>query len=309
MMDYDMILTLLEKAYETDDEEETERLLRQILEIDEYNPEALILLSDLTDDPEERLFCLERAWEMLEEEMQDSTIPDDVDFLEDNFGILYVTGLLRLAFAYFSEGRNDEALELAQILVEYDPNRTTPSATLFYRLLLENKEYGRIIEESLKKPEPFPAMLHSLAIATFKLSGPGDRAYKALWSAISSDPAASFYMLGYLEEPDDDADPEMIESFNLAMLFEDAWLSQTDTSLSNWLASAIILLGLAASVFPLDTVENMMILADALDIADSVEDVIIKLEARSDWGVLTGEERLVAALELISSGRYLPDRS
>ncbi len=302
----DRINALLDEAYASDDAETIEKLVKKVLDLDEDNPEALILLSDVTEDFGGKIPMLEHARRILEEELQEYEFPEDECCLDDEVVALYVSALVRLAFAYFSEGRNDEALALSRIVTEYDPERETPGKTLLYRLLLEKKEYGRIIEESLKEPEPFPAMLHSLAIATYKLSGAGDRAYKALWSAFAADPDAPFYMLGYLDEPEEDADEETIESFNLAMLYEDAWLSADDTPLANWLASAAILLGLAASIFPHEDMDNMLVLADALGIADHVEDVLIKLESGRDWGVLSARERMVAAIKFISDGRFIP---
>ncbi len=303
----DRINALLDEAYSSDDAETIERLVKKVLDLDEDNPEALILLSDVTEDFGGKIPMLEHARRVLEEELQEYEFPDDeCCYLDDELGALYVSALVRLAFAYFSEGRNDEALALSRIVAEYDPERETPGKTLLYRLLLEKKEYGKIIEESLKELETFPAMLHSLAIATFKLSGAGERAYKALWSAFAADPDAPFYMLGYLDEPEEDADDETIESFNLAMLYEDAWLSPEDTPLANWLASAAILLGLAASIFPHEDIDNMLVLADALGIADHVEDVLIKLESGRDWGGLSDRERMVSAIKFISGGLFIP---
>ena len=309
MNNADRIEALLDEAYTTDDPEKMERLARQVLKLDKENVEALVLLADVTEDSVEKISLLEKACRFLEKELEDEPIPEGEAFLDDELGMLYVAALQRLGFSYFSEGRNENALETAQIIMEYDPEQQTLGKTLFYRILLEMKEYGRVLEESLKEREPFPAMLHSRAIAAFKLSGAGIPAYRSLWEAFMADPDVPFYILGYHEEPEDDAEDEALESYSLAMLFEDAWLIDGDMQLANWLAGATILLGLAASLFPSENTEKMLVLADALGIADAAEDVMVKLESREDWGVLSKTERVKTSLKLLSEGKYLPMES
>ncbi|HRX27240.1 MAG TPA: hypothetical protein P5219_10515, partial [Aminivibrio sp.] len=67
-----------------------------------------------------------------------------------------------------------------------------------------------------------------------------------------------------------------------------------------------ILLGPTASLFPGETADKMLILADALEIADHTEEAMVKAESREDWGVLSREERIAAALKILSEGSYLP---
>ncbi len=50
----------------------------------------------------------------------------------------------------------------------------------------------------------------------------------------------------------------------------------------------------------------MMVLADALDIADSVEEALVQVEGRPEWATLSKEEKIVEALSLFSRGVYLP---
>ena len=51
---------LLERAYESEDVEEVEELVREALELDPENPEVLLLQADLTEDDEARLPVLLR---------------------------------------------------------------------------------------------------------------------------------------------------------------------------------------------------------------------------------------------------------
>lgn len=301
----DRIEALLDEAYNTDDPETMERLARQVLKLDKENVEALVLLADVTEDSVEKIAFLEQACRILEKAMEADPVPPGEAFLDDDRGMLYVAALQRLGFSYFSEGENQKALEMARVIMEYDPEQQTLGKTLFYRILLEMHEFGRVLEESLKEQEPFPAMLHSRAIAAFKISGAGMPAYRALWEAFSADPDVPFHILGYYDEPTDDADEEELESYSLAMLFEDAWLTDGDIHLANWLAGGTILLGLAASLFSSENTEKMLVLADALGIADAAEDIMVKLESRTDWGVLSREERIKTSLKLLSEGRFL----
>lgn len=303
MENTDRIEELLDEAYTTDDPEEMERLARQVLKYDEDNVEALILLADVTEDSMEKIVLLQKACLFLEKALEEEPIPEGESFLDDDLGMLYIAALQRLGFSYFSEGENGKALEMAHAIMECDPEQQTLGRTLFYRILLDTKEYSKILEESLKESVPFPAMQHSRAIAAFKLSGTGMPAYRALWEAFAADPDVPFHILGYYDEPEDTVDDEdELESYSLAMLFEDAWLADGDTELANWLAGGTILLGLAASLFPPENTEKMLVLADALGIADVAEDIMVKLESREDWGILSKTERVTAALKLLMEG-------
>ena len=106
----DRINALLDEAYALDDAETIEKLVKKVLDLDEDNPEALILLSDVTEDFGGKIPMLEHARRILEEELQEYEFPEDECCLDDEVVALYVSALVRLAFAYFSEGRNDEAL-------------------------------------------------------------------------------------------------------------------------------------------------------------------------------------------------------
>ena len=53
----------------------------------------------------------------------------------------------------------------------------------------------------------------------------------------------------------------------------------------------------------------MLVLADALGLADAAEDIMVKLESRQDWNVLSKQEKVKEALKLLSEGKYLPLKS
>ncbi|MBP9028017.1 MAG: hypothetical protein KBF46_02120 [Aminivibrio sp.] len=294
---------LLDEAYSTDDTGEMERLAREVLELDENNVEALILLADTLEYSQEKIAVLEQARNALAEEMENIRLVSGESLLEDDSGMLYIAVMQRLGFALFSEGKNEEALAIAREIDRYDPERETLGRTLLYRVLLEMGKDAEILEETLREKEASPAMAHSKAIASFRLSGAGRTSYRALWEAFAAGPDIPFYILGYFDEPEDGTEEEE-EEYNFALLFEDIWSSENE--LIKWLTRGTILLGLTASLFPRETADKMLILADALDIADHSEEAMVKAESREGWGVLSREERIAAALKIISEGTYLP---
>lgn len=303
MKNTDRIEMLLDEAYTTDDVQEMERLAREVLKLGEDNVEALILLADAIEYSDEKIELLEKAKKALTEEVENLRITDGESFLDDDAGMLYVAVLQRLGFALFSEGKNEEALEISKEIQRYDPERETLARTLYYRVLLEMKKDGEILEETLKDEEKTPAMMHSRAIAAFRISGPCRAAYNALWDAFAIGPDIPFYILGYYDAPVDESE-EVEEDYNFALLFEDIWSSCTE--LINWLASATILLGLTASLFTSEHMEKMMILADALGIAEFAENAMVKMESREDWGLLSQKEKIIASIALFSEFEFLP---
>jgi len=302
----DKIERLLDQAYDSDDPEIVRRLAERVLKLDPTNMEGMILLSDVTDDPERKITLLALVKRMLKVCIGEDEQDAGQEFIYSETGMLYVSVLLRLAFALFSEGFLGKALDESQEAMSYDADEVTPAKILFYRILLEMKEYRRVLEEGMKETDPSAGTLYAIAIATFKLFGAGHRAYDALWAAIDADPEVPFYIMGYLDEPEDDADDDIIETFNMSMLYEDAWLSGDDIKLGNWLASATILLGLTLSLFAGEEEEKMLVLADALGVGGQVEDIMVNLESRDDWRLLSEMERWSTAIKLLSEGSYLP---
>ncbi|MDD3514249.1 hypothetical protein [Aminivibrio sp.] len=300
---FDHIEELLDEAYSTDDPDEMERLAREVLALDENNVEALILLADTLEYSRKKIDVLEKARNSLAGEIENMRLVSGENLLEDEIGMLYMAVMQRLGFALFSEGQNEEALAIAREIDGYDPERETLGRTLLYRVLLEMGKDAEILEETLREKESSPAMAHSKAIASFRLSGAGRTSYRALWEAFSAGPDIPFYILGYREEPEEGTE-EAEEEYNFALLFEDIWSSENE--LIKWLTRGTILLGLTASLFPGETADKMLILADALEIADHAEEAMVKAESREDWGVLSREERIAAALKILSEGTYLP---
>lgn len=294
---------LLEEAYSTDDPGEMERLSREVLGLDENNVEALILLADTIEYSQEKITILEKARSALADDVENIRLVSGESLLDNDSGMLYIAVMQRLGFALFSEGKNEEALVIAREIDRYDPDRETLGRTLLYRVLLEMGKDTEVLEEALREEEANPAMAHSKAIASFRLAGAGRTSYRALWEAFAAGPDIPFYILGYIDEPEDESE-EAEEEYNFALLFEDIWSSENE--LIKWLTRGTILLGLTASLFPGETAEKMLVLADALDIADPCEEAMVKAESRDDWGVLSREERIAEALKIISEGTFLP---
>ena len=87
---------LLERAYESEDVEEVEELVREALELDPENPEVLLLQADLTEDDEARLPVLLRAVKNARDVLEAEGIPEE-EFAEDELGSVYLALLQRAA--------------------------------------------------------------------------------------------------------------------------------------------------------------------------------------------------------------------
>lgn len=61
----DKIERLLDQAYDSDDPEIVRRLAERVLKLDPTNMEGMILLSDVTDDPERKITLLALVKRML----------------------------------------------------------------------------------------------------------------------------------------------------------------------------------------------------------------------------------------------------
>lgn len=165
----DKIERLLDQAYDSDDPEIVRRLAERVLKLDPTNMEGMILLSDVTDDPERKITLLALVKRMLKVCIGEDEQDAGQEFIYSETGMLYVSVLLRLAFALFSEGFLGRALDVSQEAMGYDADEVTPAKILFYRTLLEMKEYRRVLEEGMKETDPSAGTLHAIAIATFKL--------------------------------------------------------------------------------------------------------------------------------------------
>ncbi|MDD3707710.1 hypothetical protein RBH88_08360 [Aminobacterium sp. MB27-C1] len=294
---------LLEEAYQSEEIEEIARITRQILELDPENPEALMLLADTLEYSEEKLELLQRALKPMRSMMEEAGLLNSEELMDEDEGLIYIGLLQRLGFALLSEAHIEEALGVAEEIISYDPEGLTLGKTLMYRCLVELQRFGEVLERAMKDEEVSPARQHSIAIATFMLSGADNASYKALWDAFKVGPDIPLYILGYVPEPDlDSIDEQQEEDYNFSILFEDAWTISQE--LANWLASATILFGMLTGRFLEEDKENFLVLMDSLGITSFYE------KATQDMGydvdALDAESFDTTVLDMLRSNVYLP---
>ena len=266
---------LLNRAYETDDWDETERLVKQALKLCPDHPEALLLQADLTEDDEEKLPILQKALASAQRYLEEQEIEKD-DILEDDAGIVYLALLQRTAFTLFALSDYEGAMKLVEELMEYDHEELAGvTRALFYRILLEQSAWAQVLEETMQDINRDLAWAYARTIATFMLSrekGP-ENAATLLWDAMRMAPNVPFYMLGYFPEPVEESDEE---DFHIALLFEGIW--SVSRELLNWFSRATILFGLLSNRFG-DETEDMKEILDALSGLREYQEFEKRLEA------------------------------
>ena len=143
---------LLERAYESEDVEEVEELVREALELDPENPEVLLLQADLTEDDEARLPVLLRAVKNARDVLEAEGIPEE-EFAEDELGSVYLALLQRAAFTLFSMEDDERSFEIVQELMRHDLDDQGAVRSLYYRILIERRDWPLILRETMQDPD------------------------------------------------------------------------------------------------------------------------------------------------------------
>ncbi|NLL36018.1 MAG: hypothetical protein GX256_00680 [Fretibacterium sp.] len=294
-IDYD---ELLEYVYESDNLQEVKELLDQILEVEPDEPQALLLLADLTEDDEERLDILERAMNSARSYLDEEGVQES-DFMEDELGLIYLALMQRMAFTLFALEEDERAFKLAEKLICYDLDDHGSGRSLYYRILLERKDWARVLEETMQDPDRKLAWAYSRLAAAFMTSRDGGELDEAtlskfLWEAVSLAPNAPFYMLGYFPEPEFEPEPFSDalndveeweeEVFHFSILYEGVW--SLSRELLNWFSQKVILFGLLTERFGEES-SDMREILDSLGGTTEYEEVLGSLgEALDDEAVL-----------------------
>ena len=276
-MNHDDIYEILDRAYESDNEDEVAELVELALSLDPDNPEALLLKSDLIEDDVERLPVLERALEEAKRYFETEGLSGD-GILEDELGLIYLGLLQRAAFTFFALERDDRSFELVEELLSYDHEDQAAAKALYYRILLEREEWSKVLEEAMKETTRDLGWAYARMIASFMLScGKGEKKdegleklNKMLWDAVRIAPNVPFYMLGYIPDPIDDSEPEE-DYFHFGLLFEDVWTFSRE--MLNWFSKAAILFGLLSGRFGEESKD--------------MEEILAALNGTSDYEELT----------------------
>ena len=232
----DEVKLLLDMASATEDDVEAEKLAREILEIDPSNMEAKLILADVAisnGDMETNRKYLGQIITECETKYgdvhKDSPVSD-----------IYVSALERMAFSLSFDDRHEEALSVAQKLLEIDTEEQTAAKDIIYRSLLMLDRYREVLEMICSERTHTPVALHAKAIALYSLDGISSNSYEALIDAIEADPDAPFYALGIWEEPEEPDESE-IDSMLTALYIVEPW-SKSD-KLIDWLSHMTIVFG------------------------------------------------------------------
>ena len=240
------IESLLDRAYESGDEEEIGALVDQVLTLEPDNPEALLLKADLTEDEEERLDILSNTAEAVRAALNEMEVEEE-DFEADELGMVYLALRQRMAFTLLSLGDGEGALAAAEELLRHDLDDEGATRNLYYRILIERGDWSRIIEETLQDEDHQLGWAWARVAAAFMLrqDGNAETAARMFWEALAMGPNVPFYMLGYMDEPGEGSGEE--EDFNFAILYEDVWNLSRD--LLNWFSRGVLLFGLLSGRF------------------------------------------------------------
>lgn len=236
---------LLDLAYNSEDEVEIAELVEKALELEPDNPEALLLLSDITQDPEERLSILLSTLDNLHDALHNLNVPHDL-YTEHELGVVYLALMQRAAFTLFEVGDDEQAMDFIEQLLNHDIDDGGAVKSLYYRILIERSDWQRILDEALNDDNHELGWAYARAAAAFMLKDIKN-ADKYFWEALMMSPNTPFYMLGYFAEPIDENSTQELNDFNFAVLYADVWALSRD--LLNWFSRNVILFGLLSVRF------------------------------------------------------------
>ena len=259
-------------------------IVNQILEINPDNLEALIVKADQIENQDKRLELLLHALKVLEKKG---------DKVEDK-AIFFISIAQRIAFTYMGLGNFDKAFEYCEIVLkfceenpedeyiksEYD---ATMIKALFYRVLIERRDWQRILSEAMRDSTITLGRAYAKLIAAWFMAGgvknPRNICANLLWDALSIAPEVPFYILGYFEEPDENSESEAFEDFNFALMYYDT-VAITD-EFFNWFSRGVILFGLLSGRFEGREQDYLIDVLDGLggfDEYEKMKDIIVETE-------------------------------
>lgn len=287
---------LLNMAWNTKSTARTLAIVNQILEIDPDNVDALIIKADNTESPAEATAVLARALEALNKS-------DKSDAEEKNV-LLYVVNQ-RLAFTLFYDNKFTESLKFCEAAITCgeavdDPEAEAMKAalkSLYYRLLVMRGQWQKILAETMRDEEHSLAWGYSRLIAAWMLAPDNARRICAnmFWDVLMLSPDVPFYLLGYFQEPGDDASDKAHEDFDFALLFYDALSVSED--FFNWFTRGTILFGLLSGRFEEREREYLL---DVLDTLGGYEEY-----ERMSGMIVEGDDE--AVIEMLAANKCLAD--
>ncbi|MBQ9432996.1 MAG: hypothetical protein IJU26_02155 [Synergistaceae bacterium] len=287
---------LLNMAWNTKSTARALAIISQILEIDPDNVDALVMKADNTQDAEARTKILIHALDALNK-------PENLDIDERDI-LLYVVNQ-RLAFTMFYANKFREAFTYCEAALNSDVPDDDPDAessredmkALYYRLLIEAKDWKRILAETMRDEEHSLAWGYSRLVAAWMLAPDNARRICAgmFWDVLMMGPDVPFYILGIFPEPDDDAAQNAHEDFEFAVLYYDA-VSVSD-DFYRWFNRGAILFGLLSGRFEEREREYLL---DVLDTLGGYEEY-----ERMSKIIVEGDDE--AVIEMLAANKCLAD--
>ena len=235
----------------------------QILDIDPNNTDALIMKADNTDDAHKRIELLNKALDSLNRPGTHSPEDKDMFFLVLN---------QRMAYTFFALNNMEKAFEFCDTALKFEAEHSNINdaddegamKALFYRILIERREWQKILAETLKDEDHSLAWGYARLVAAWMIAPDNARAVCAnmFWDVLMIAPDVPFYMLGYFPEPDENDETREHNDFEFALMFYDV-LSVSD-DFFRWFSRGVILFGLLSGRFDEKEREYMLDVIDTL---------------------------------------------
>jgi len=277
------IAQLLTMAWSTSSPARELAIANQILEINPDNVEALIIKADQLENQEKSLELLQHALKALD-------IPGNYE--DDEKKLLFISINHRIAYAYMGLGKLDNAFEYCETVLKFCEENSedeyirseydgTMMKALFYRVLIERRDWPRILSESMRDSENSLGRAYAKLIAAWFMSGENSKKIcsNLLWDALSIAPEVPFYILGYFDEPDEESEPEAFEDFSFALMYYDT-VAITD-EFFHWFSRGVILFGLLSGRFEGKEQDYLVDVLDGLggfDEYSKMKDIIVDTE-------------------------------
>lgn len=287
---------LLTMAWTTKSTARIIAIANQILELDPNNTEALIMKADNIDDANKRIELLRKALDSLDK--PDSCNSEDRDFLR-------LVLNQRMAYTFFAVNNIDEALSFCEAALKCEAEQKDSDAVddggamkaLYYRILIERKDWPKILSETMKDEEHSLAWGYARLVAAWMMAPDNGRAVCAnmFWDVLMLAPDVPFYMLGYFPEPEDDAEPESHNDFDFAVMYYDV-LSVSDYFFQ-WFSRGTILFGLLSNRFDEREREYMLDILDTLGGYEEYE--------RMSYIIVEGDDE--AVIEMLAANKCLAE--
>ena len=256
---------LINKAWYTDDKKKACELARQILEISPENTDALLILADNFDenDDSQREALLLRTLKSIDDENN--------HYSEEVKESFFVSTYYRLSYTFFTQGKFNETLDSCQKvfnLLRNSPNNDflefdieADLKKLQYRALIELERWHEILSLTMKDEIHGPAWAYSRLISAW-ITAPVEKrsalCASMFWDALIISPNVPFYILGYYDEPEDDAS----DDFVFALLF--GGVVSISDEFYNWFTRGTILFGLLTNRFDDKEREYLLDVLDSL---------------------------------------------